>query len=127
MSDPLRAQEEALRRQVRDLPDPLRAEYHRLLREQVKDPDTYAALNFLLVAGLHHFYLGKLLRGAINLLIFSAGVMLMILQQWLQGGLALGFILLIELPQLFRSQRIVREHNLGLGERVFNAIRKRRN
>lgn len=118
-------QEEALRARVRALPDPLRARYHHNVLDKVKDPDTYAVLNFLLIAGLHHYYLKKWVRGSLNLIIFSAAIVLMSTQLWWQGGATLLFVLLIELPQLFRSQQIVREYNLKISERELEAILRR--
>ena len=70
------------------------------LLESLKDHDTYAVLNYLLVAGLHHFYLGKFLE-AINLIILASGIGLIIFTQYVfVGTLLIIFILIVELLAL---------------------------
>lgn len=76
-SEQLRDEEEALRKQIRELTPEQRKEYFRLEGEQIKDPDTYAVLNWLVMAGLHHFYLGKTQRGVINLCVMLLGLVLL--------------------------------------------------
>ena len=56
-------EEERLRKLVRELPDDKRLQFFQQVETDLKDPDTYATLNFLFIAGLHHFYLGKWFRG----------------------------------------------------------------
>jgi len=65
--------EEHIRKLVRELPDEKRLLFFQQAEKNLKDPDTYATLNFLLVAGLHHFYLGQWGRGSINLFIHLCG------------------------------------------------------
>ena len=45
-SEQLRDEEETLRKQIRELTPEQRKEYFRLEGEQIKDPDTYAVLNW---------------------------------------------------------------------------------
>ena len=71
-------QNQHLKEKVSNLSDEQRKHYYSLLEPALKDHDTYAVLNYLLVAGLHHFYLGKFLRGAINLIILASGIGLII-------------------------------------------------
>ena len=52
-------EEEALRSEINHLPDELRAQFYNEVKNKIKDPDTYAALNWFFICGLHHFYLGK--------------------------------------------------------------------
>jgi len=40
------------------------------IQDKIKDPDTYAVLNWLFISGLHHFYLKKNIQGSINLILF---------------------------------------------------------
>ena len=72
--DIIEEQQEQLRRQVRELPDSVRARYYNLSEKSLKDPDTYATLNYIFIAGLHHFYLGKWALGLMNILVFWGGV-----------------------------------------------------
>lgn len=108
--DPVRAEEERLREQLRALDDQQRAAFYRVCNRKLKDPDTYAVLNWCLLVGLHHFYLGRWLRGAINLALFLTGIVLLF-EMPLVGIALIILIPLIELPALFRSQVIVADHN----------------
>ena len=85
---------------------------------QVKDPDTYAALNWAFLAGLHHFYLGKWQRGLLNLVLMfiSAQLYFSTLPPLLGAG-AILIVFIIELPQLFNSQQIIHQYNNDLMKR----------
>ena len=98
--------EEHLREQIRQLSDEQRKHYYRLERQQLKDPDTYAVLNYFFIAGLHHFYLGRTNRGLINIALMVVGLLLLPLFAPL-GVILLITVFIVELPQLFKSQRIV--------------------
>lgn len=114
--------EERIRRLVRELSDEKRLQFFREAEPRLKDPDTYAALNFFFVAGLHHFYLGKWLRGAINLFVFLVGVALLLTGWIMPGILLLIFICMIELKALFQSQLIVQQHNNEIMEAIYRKI-----
>ncbi|HEX5056949.1 MAG TPA: TM2 domain-containing protein [Gammaproteobacteria bacterium] len=105
------AEEERLRALARDLPDAQRKAFFQEATEQLRDPDTYAVLNWFFLAGLHHLYLGKWIKGLCNLAVFVAGIVLMFVRSvWL----GLGLILLVtvwELWALFRAQIIVQDWN----------------
>lgn len=102
--------EDALRSEVTRLEPALRKRYYEVESKKIRDPDTYAALNYLIIGGLHHFYLGRWLLGSLNLGLTLIGAI-----TWIFFGLAgwvvIGLVLLIELPQLFRSQSIVKQFN----------------
>ena len=66
--------EENLRTLVRQLSEADRKEFYQDFSNRIKDPDTYAVLNFFFVTGLHHFYLKKHVRGSMNLFIFVFGI-----------------------------------------------------
>lgn len=112
------AEEECLREQANSLPDEQRKAFYCDVKRQLRDPDTYAALNWFFLAGLHHFYLGRWGRGLFNLAVFLAGVVLIILQQiWL--GIALIVLVSVwELWALFRAQIIVQNWNNQLYRRL---------
>ncbi len=110
-SDEIAAETEALRQQVRTLPDDQRQRFHRHFGKAVRDPDTYAVLNYLFIAGLHHFYLGKWFRGLMNLAVFGAGIALMVIGLTVPGLVVIGAISALELYALFRAQLIVLDHN----------------
>lgn len=109
-SERLNDEEEQLRQQIRQLSDEQRKCYFRHEQQRLKDPDTYAVLNYFFLAGLHHFYLGKFARGMVNLVLMLIGILLLKPLPWLGGGLIVA-VLLIELPQLFNAQNIVHRHN----------------
>ncbi|MBQ4845285.1 TM2 domain-containing protein [Pseudoalteromonas sp. MMG013] len=117
----LRDQEEALRQAVSLLPQEARKRYYQLEQTLVKDPDTYAVLNYFFAAGLHHFYLGKTLKGIMNLALMLIGLATLSSI----GFFIILFVIIIELPQLFRSQTIIRKHNIKVMENVINELQPR--
>lgn len=114
--------EEAIRTLVRQLPDDKRQQFFALAAQQLKDPDTYAVLNYLFIAGLHHFYLGNWLQGAINLLIFSFGLVLLLTGHSLFGLMLILVISVMELPALFKAQAIVSKYNNETMERIYQEL-----
>ena len=107
--------EEAIRIRVRALSDEQRLAFFSQTEKSLKDPDTYAALNFFFIAGLHHFYLGRNVRGTINVVIFLLGVITIIA----------GFYLAIsvtELSALFQAQRIVQAYNNDVMEKIYQEL-----
>ncbi len=123
MLDPheIEREENRLRDLVAALPAEARKRYYERLRGRTRDPDTYATLNWFLVAGLHHFYLGKTLRGAVNLSVFLFGGLMFFILPPL--GIALvAAILVVELWALFRSQAIVRDHNNRISEATLREL-----
>jgi TM2 domain-containing membrane protein YozV len=109
--DDVERQEEALRKEIMMLSDESRVIFYSAVKKKLKDPDTYAALNWFFVAGLHHFYLGKWIRGLFDLITFILGVGLIIAGH-VDVGLALVVIIsIIELWALFRSQIIIQDWN----------------
>jgi len=104
-------EEEELRQSIRQLEDQQRAAFYASIKPKLRDPDTYAALNWFFVTGIHHFYLGRWVWGTIDLLTFMFGIALMI-----GGYVATGIVLILtisalELWALFRSQIIVQDQN----------------
>lgn len=106
----LKIEEESLRNQISALTIEQRREIYAYLEDNIKDPDTYATLNYFFICGLHHFYLKKWLRGAINLSAMLIGVILLFFIPTLGIGIIL-VIFILELSQLFFSQRIVYTYN----------------
>lgn len=109
--DEVDAEEETLRQAIRELSDDQRREFYSRAGKGVKDPDTYAVLNWFFVTGLHHFYLGRWQRGLIDI-----GALIIAIGCFLVGLIWFGVILLVvvyswELWELFRSQIIVQDWN----------------
>ena len=117
------AREEELRLLVRDLPDEQRKAFYERAEKELKDPDTFAVLNYLFIAGLHHFYLGRRLRGLVNLVVFSAGIYLIYLDQWSSGLIIIGIITALEFYALFRSQIIVKHYNNRISADILDAVK----
>ncbi len=115
-------EEEHLRKLVRELPDDKRLQFFQQVETDLKDPDTYATLNFLFIAGLHHFYLGKWFRGLVNLSIFFLGVILLFTPAVILGVFLLLAVTIIELKALFNSQIVVQEYNNDVMERIYRAL-----
>lgn len=105
------ATEERLRQQAAELIDYQRQAFYQALKGQLKDPDTYATLNWCFFAGAHHFYLGQWLRGLFNLLTTTVAIMLLFSPLFFIGIILLLAITVAELYQLFRAQIIVQHWN----------------
>ena len=105
-------EEEVIRLKVRQLSDEQKKHYHRLALKSIKDPDTYAVLNWCFIAGFHHFYLRKFVRGAVNSSLFILGLLLLFSVEppWIGLGIY-GLIFLLELPQLLNAQNIIHQYN----------------
>jgi hypothetical protein len=124
-SDSLRQQEEQLRLQIANLNPEQKKAYYALEVAQVKDPDTYATLNWAFLAGLHHFYLGKWQRGLINLVLMLIGGLLYFSALLpFVGGVMILLVFIIELPQLFKSQQIIHRYNNELMQRLLKEVSK---
>jgi hypothetical protein len=104
-------EEDRLRDAVARLPPERRRALYEKARSRIKDPDTYAALNWSLPAGLHHFYLGRAGRGAATLAGFLAGLVLIVSSAVALGLFLVLGILALETWELLRAQAIVRRHN----------------
>lgn len=118
------AREEELRLAIRELPDTKRKAFYERAEHELKDPDTFAVLNYLFIAGLHHFYLGRWFRGLINLAVFSGSVYLIYLGQWRNGFIVFGIITALELYALFRSQIIVKNYNNNTSSEILGSIQE---
>lgn len=115
----LKAEEEELRKEIAALNQDEKKHYYQLEKQRVKDPDNYAVLNYFFAAGLHHFYLGKYARGAINAIIMLIGIIFIeSFGLWLIIA-----VCLIELPQLFMSQRIVYQYNNNVMRDTLSEVR----
>ncbi|RUO32567.1 TM2 domain-containing protein [Aliidiomarina soli] len=109
--------EERLRNRAQRLPAIERKAFYETVRREVKDPDTYAVLNWFFICGLHHFYLQKWLRGSINLTVFVLSIVLLATGWQGLGVVMLLGVLVLELGALFRSQLIVQDYNNGIYRR----------
>ncbi|NKC01157.1 MAG: TM2 domain-containing protein [Pseudomonadales bacterium] len=114
--------EEELRLRARALADEDRLYYFKRFKSEMKDPDTYAVLNWFFAAGLHHMYLGDWLRGAINLGILIVGIALLFGALAALGIAMIAGLLVVELMALFRSQTVVANHNNLLSEAILDEI-----
>jgi TM2 domain-containing membrane protein YozV len=116
--------EEELRLDIRELSDEKRKEFYEHAEKKLKDPDTFAVLNYLFIAGLHHFYLGRWLRGIANLVVFTAGAYLIYDGQWERGLIIIALVTVAELYALFRSQVIVKHYNNVISEKILDSIKE---
>ena len=126
-SEEVEQKEDELRSEISALNEEHRKFFYKSFSSKLKDPDTYAVLNFFFITGLHHFYLGNHIQGSINLSGLLAGVILMlggIDGPWLLGLSIIMLIILIELPALFRSQIIVKNYNNLLSEQTLKTIKR---
>ena len=116
-------EEERLRVAVRALSDDQRRRFYDIANPRLRDPDTYAALNWSLLTGMHHFYLRRWLRGSATLLSFIGCVAALFSDalRW-PAALVLIVILVIELSELFRSQAIVQNYNNRMMARTLEEL-----
>lgn len=115
-------QQDQIRRQIREMSDEQRRTFYTLSEKKIKDPDTYATLNYIFIAGLHHFYLGKWSLGLMNIAIFWGGVAALFLK-YIELGIALIVgIAIFELFELFKSQAIVQNYNNLVNQEILNKI-----
>jgi len=118
----LEGKEELLRNQINTLSELDKKTFYKEQTGKLKDPDTYASLNWFFLGGFHHFYLGKFKLFAVELLILLVAIIM----------LSIGFdfavyllviLALFELPQLFFSQKIARQRNYEISLEILNAIK----
>ncbi|MDQ7091016.1 MAG: hypothetical protein Q9M50_10290 [Methylococcales bacterium] len=114
--------EESIRKKVRNLSDDQRLAFFKESEKKLKDPDTYATLNYIFIAGLHHFYLGKWGLGLMNISIFWTGVILLFSDYTTSGLVVIAAISIFEFYELFKSQVIVQEYNNKMMEEIYTQI-----
>ena len=114
--------EESIRKLVRELSDEKRLIFFKESEKKLKDPDTYATLNYIFIAGLHHFYLGQWLFGLINICVFWAGAVMLFTGYLYLGVFFIIAVSIFELYGLFRSQVIVQDYNNAVMEKIYRDI-----
>ena len=119
----LEKNEDLLRSQVNSLPDDQKKEFYKRQSRRLKDPDTYATLNWFFLGGFHHCYLGKYSLFALELTLLTVSIVGLILGHS-SALLILALLVIYELPQLFFSQKIARQHNYKLSCEIFNEVRR---
>lgn len=111
--DEVEKQEDFLRDEINNLDKEKKKLFFEKVEKEIKDPDTYASLNFLFLTGVHHFYLQKWLKGSINLGLFIIGLVLLFGSTF-SYGIGLGMIIaivILELNELFKAQIIIQDYN----------------
>ncbi len=119
----LEKQEELLRSQVNSLPEHQKKEFYERQSKSLKDLDTYATLNWFFLGGFHHCYLGKYALFALELILLIVSIVGFVLGHP-SAFLILALLIIYELPQLFFSQKIARQHNYQLSCEIFNEVRR---
>lgn len=119
----LEKQEELLRSQINSLPEHQKKEFYERQSKSLKDPDTYATLNWFFLGGFHHCYLGKYALFALELILLIVSIVGFVLGHP-SAFLILALLIIYELPQLFFSQKIARQHNYQLSCEIFNEVRR---
>ena len=114
--------EELLRKEIQQLSEEDRKLFYKTVKDRIKDPDTYAALNWFFITGIHHFYLGKWLAGLIDLLSFVVAIAIMIYGYPFVGIAVIVIVSVLELWALFRAQIIVQDWNNKVQRSVLRDI-----
>lgn len=112
-----------MRKQVSSLPESQKKEFYELQSKKLKDPDTYATLNWFLIGGFHHCYLGKYALFALELILLTVSIIDLTLGRP-SAFIILSLLVIYELPQLFFSQKIARHRNYKLSCKIFNKVRR---
>ena len=118
-------EENLLREQIKSLPDNTKKLFYSKIEKEIKDSDTYAVLNWLFIAGIHHLYLKKWLNGIINIGIFIVAIALLFNSDNTFFGIGIGMLLslfIVELIQLFKSQNIVQEYNNNVTKKLLEEL-----
>lgn len=100
----LEKNEELLRKQVNALPENQKKEFFERQSKKLKDPDTYATLNWFFLGGFHHCYLGKYALFALELILLTVSIIGLFLGHT-SALFILALLIIYELPQLFFSQK----------------------
>lgn len=109
----LNLEETDLREQVALLSETQRQQYASFEKAALKNPSTYAILNWFFLLGLHHFYLHRWVRGMINLALTLASLyLIVIMDNRTSGGAVLLAVAIIEIPQLLNYEHLVHAFNI---------------
>jgi TM2 domain-containing membrane protein YozV len=126
MSD-LNKQADEIRDQVFALPNEKQKIYYQKELEQVRDPDTYAALNYAFVLGLHHLYLGKYVTFLVEMVILIVGVFLATFPefsvQFIVGVIFMSYIGIKGVYELFRSEQKIMQYNLSKMNKILEDVK----
>ncbi|QYK00845.1 TM2 domain-containing protein [Shewanella psychrotolerans] len=117
----LEENEDSLRKQVNALPEAQKKEFYKRQSEELKDPDTYAALNWFFLGGFHHCYLRKYALFSFELILLTISIIGLVLE-YTNSLFIIAFLVLFELPQLFFSQKIARQYNYDVSCDIFNEV-----
>jgi len=120
--DEVLKKEDLLREEVHNLSIENKKLFYLKIENKIKDPDTYAALNWLFLAGLHHFYLQKWVQGIINLSLFVISIFLLFSEYTYWGIGILFAVFIVELKDLFQSQSIVFDYNNKMSEKILQEL-----
>lgn len=120
----LENKENSLRYQVQALDETRRRYFFDEQSQRVKDPDTYAVLNWFFLGGIHHFYLRQygLFAGEVCCLLLAIITLALGIAS---GWFLVGVLLLVELPQLFYAQKIVRQYNYHISTKILCEAREK--
>ena len=114
--------EEKIRILAGQLPGDKRLLFWTEVQKKLKDPDTYAAMNFAFMFGLHHFYVGKWCRGLLAISLFVLGLITLFVVPMV-GVLLIACVICSAIPALFRSDTIVRQYNNELMEQMYRQVK----
>ena len=114
--------EEKIRILAGELPGDKRLLFWTEVQKKLRDPDTYAAMNFAFMFGLHHFYVGKWIRGLLAITLFVLGLITLFVVPMV-GVLLIACVICSAIPALFRSDTIVRQYNNELMEQMYRQVK----
>jgi TM2 domain-containing membrane protein YozV len=108
----LNLEEHELRDSIRALLASQRRRYDLQEARLLKRPSTYLRLNLLFPLGLHHFYLGRMIRGLMNLSLTLTALFLLLYTEFIAyGWMVLLATILLDIPQLMNARLLVHSRN----------------
>lgn len=118
----LKTQEALLRDQVNGLTPSQKKRYFAEQTRQLKDPDTYAVLNWAFLGGFHHLYLRKYRLFIVECTLLVIAIIGLVMSQPYFALILVGLVL-FELPQLFWAQKIARQYNYHVSRSIYEHVR----
>lgn len=122
--DSIDKNENELRKKVSNLSKDKRKQFYNRIEKKLLDPDDYAVINYVLfLGGFHNLYIREYLTFLFEFVLFLIGYGLLF------SGNEAGFLIIIplylmELPDLFFSQKIVQIKNYEMSKDIYEDIVK---
>ncbi len=120
----IKDEENILRDRLSSLSESNKKKYYSLSDGKLKDPDTYAALGYIFLFGLHHLYLKNYINAAAINILALFGIVLLFNESYGLGIVVLLIASIWEIYGLFNSQAIVAKYNNAITKKIITSVEK---